>query len=473
MNRRGFLKMAGCSWAALTISGCAGITGQNTRKSRADRPNIVFIIVDDLGPFDLGCYGGNKHKIKTPNIDRMAAEGMRFTQAYSGCTVCAPARSTLMTGKHMGHTTVRGNTGGISLNADDVTVAQVLKQRGYATGGFGKWGIADVRTEGVPEKHGFDVFFGYYHQVHAHDYWTDYLWRNSEKVRMTGQVGSMERYTHNRILDETINFIKQNHDRPFFCYCPWAPPHGSYQIPDDEPALAEFKDKPWPEKKKIHAAMIRMIDRHTGRILDLIKDLGIDDNTFVFFCSDNGGYRGPDNFFDSNRHFRGEKTTLYEGGLRIPLIARAPGRIKPHTTSDLQCYFPDVMPTLAELAHAMQYLPDDIDGISMAPTLLGDGRKQDKHKYLYWEYPKYNWGKHKYVPGGPMVAVRMGNSKAVRDTFNGQFELYDLAADISEKNNVADKHPDVIGKMEAIAKEAHVDMQPQIEPEMPAGKYFR
>ena len=467
INRRSFLKIAGLSTASLALPGCMeGLL-------KTHRPvNIVFIIIDDLGPFDLGCYGGNKYGIKTPNIDRMAAEGIRFTQAYSGCTVCAPARSTLMTGKHMGHTTVRGNTGGISLKADDITIAQVLKKAGYATGGFGKWGIADVRTDGVPEKHGFDVFFGYYHQIHAHDYWTDYLWRNSKKVHMTGKKGSMERYTHNRIFNETIKFIKQNKNKPFFCYCPWTPPHGKYQIPDDEPALKEFENKPWPKKAKVLAAMIRMIDRHVGEVLHLIKNLGIDDNTIAFFCSDNGGHRAFENFFDSNGSFRGEKGTLYEGGLRIPLIVRAPGKIKPSTSSDLMCYFPDIMPTLAELAEASEYVPADIDGISIVPILTRKG-VQKKHKYLYWEYPKYDWVRNEYVPDGPQQAIRMENFKAVRLTFNGPFELYDLSTDISETNNIADKRPDIIARMEAIAKEAHEKAVPQVEPDMPDGKMYR
>lgn len=468
IDRRTLLKSLGVGAASIALPSASSAIARTL-----DKPNIVFIIVDDLGPFDLGCYGGNKHKIRTPNIDRMAAEGMRFTQAYSGCTVCAPARSTLMTGKHMGHTTVRGNTGGISLNADDITVADVLRKAGYATGGFGKWGIADVGTPGVPEEHGFDVFFGYYHQIHAHNYWTDYLWRNSEKVPMTGKRGSMERYTHNRIFAEAIDFIKQDRDKPFFCYCPWTPPHGSYQIPYDEPALAEFKDKPWPGKKKIHAAMIRMIDRHVGEILQLVKDLGIDNNTIVFFCSDNGGYRGRDNFFDSNRRFRGEKTTLYEGGLRIPFIVRAPGRIDPNTTSDLLCYFPDIMPTLAEFGCASKHVPEDIDGISIVPALMGKTDKQQEHEYLYWEYPRYDWRRRRYVPTGPEQAIRMGKWKAVRLTFEGPFELYNLETDISEKDNIAQKHPDIIARMKAIAKKEHTEAVPQIEPTMPQGKHFR
>ena len=473
MNRRKFLEFSGGSLFGLSFGGCLERTRTSGSDIKQTHPNIVFIMVDDLGFSDLGCYGGNKQGIKTPNIDRMAREGMRFTQAYSGCTVCAPARSTLMTGKHMGHTTVRGNTGGISLKDDDITIAQVLKKAGYATGGFGKWGIGDVGTEGVPEKHGFDVFFGYYHQIHAHNYWTDYLWRNSGKVSMTGEKGTMARYTHNRIFNETVKFIKENHDKRFFCYCPWTPPHGNYQLPDDEPASKEFKEKPWSDEAKVLAAMIRMIDRHVGEVLQLLKDLDIDEDTMVFFCSDNGGYRALDDFFNSNGPLRGQKGTLYEGGLRVPLIVRSPGRIRPSSRSDLLCYFPDIMATVAELAEAIEHVPTAIDGISIVPTLAGKDGIQKRHKYLYWEYPKYDWAKHRYVPTGPQQAVRMGKYKAVRFTFKGTFELYDLSTDVSETTNIAAKHPDIIAKMQAIASHAHEEPIPQIEPEMPEGKKFR
>jgi len=285
-DRRSFLKAFGIGAASLALEGCVSGSGQTSSSAAAKNPNIVFVIVDDMGWADLGCYGSRQ--IKTPNIDRMAAEGVRFTQAYSGCTVCAPARSVLMTGMHMGHTSVRGNTGGIPIRDEDVTVAEVLKRAGYATGGFGKWGLGDVQTPGVPEKHGFDEFFGYYHQVHAHDYWTQYLWRNSQKIPMTGDKGSAERYTHNRIFEQTLKFIRRNKNKPFFCYAPWTPPHGQYQIPESDPAWQMYKDKSWPRDAKVAAAMDTMIDRHVGELLDLLKELEIDERTIVFFCSDNG-----------------------------------------------------------------------------------------------------------------------------------------------------------------------------------------
>ncbi|MCK5173285.1 MAG: sulfatase-like hydrolase/transferase, partial [Planctomycetes bacterium] len=260
-SRRDFLRALGIGAISLSLGdvsiGAKGAVG---------RPNIVFIIVDDLGQYDLSCTGSSV--FKTPNIDRLAAEGIRFTEAYSGCTVCAPARSTLMTGLHMGHTTVRGNTGGISLRSEDVTIAEVLKKVGYTCGGFGKWGIGDVGTPGVPEENGFDVFFGYYHQVHAHTYYPRYLWRNSEKVPLAGnerpyvehnlkefradKLHTGEQFSHHLILEQAKDFIRENKDGPFFCYCPWTPPHGVYPKVPHEPAMKDFKDKPWPEEAKVY-----------------------------------------------------------------------------------------------------------------------------------------------------------------------------------------------------------------------------
>ena len=273
LDRRGFLKSAGLSAVSLTAAQWLLTAGaaqnrrlfknskfeiRNSKFRRRRQPNIIFIIVDDMGYYDLGCYGSKT--IKTPSIDRMAAESIRFTDAYSGATVCAPARSCLMTGYHMGHTSVRGNSGGIALLDDDVTVAEVLKKEGYVTGGFGKWGLGEVGTTGVPEKQGFDVFFGYYHQVHAHYYYTPYLWRNSKRVALPGNEGNKNaQYTHNEIFRETIQFIRENKDQPFFCYAPWTPPHGRYEFPDNDPAWEMYRNKPWPNDAKVVAAMDTMI----------------------------------------------------------------------------------------------------------------------------------------------------------------------------------------------------------------------
>jgi len=408
-------------------------------------------MLDELGYFELSCMG-NKY-LKTPNIDRMAAEGMRFTQALAGGPVCAPTRCVLMTGQHTGHCTVRMNSQVWPMRAEDVTVAEVLKRGGYATGGFGKWGCGDRGTTGAPELHGFDLFYGYYNQTHAHSFFPNYLVRNGEKVPLEGNTGDFykgKQFSHHLIFNESIKFICENKDRPFFCYCAWTPPHGQWGIPDDEPAWLEFKDKPWnvadkrPEDAKVYAAMVKMVDRQIGDILTLLKELAIEDNTIVFVCGDNGGRGGFGNFFDPNRHFRGQKGTLYEGGLRIPMIVRWPGRIKAGVVSDHLWYFPDVMPTLSELAGVD---PPENDGISIVPTLLGEdsaGRKQKLHEFLYWEHRGH-------------VAVRMGKYKAVKPGKNKPFELYDLDGDISEQNNIADKHPDILAKMKAYAEQSHTE----------------
>ena len=279
---------------ALAMHGAASLAAEG-RRAAGDRPNIVYVVIDELGYFELSSMGNDK--LKTPCIDRMAQQGMRFTQALAGGCVCAPTRSTLMTGQHLGHTSVRTNPGGVALRADDVTVAEVLKRAGYATGGFGKWGVGDRGTTGVPENHGFDLFFGYYHQVHAHSYFPLYLLRNSEKVMLDGNTGDFptgKQFSHHLIFAEAMKFIRANKDRPFFCYCPWTPPHGRWGMPEDEPAWQQFKDKPWQagqntENAKMYAAMVHMVDRNVGEILALLKDLDLDENTIVFVSGDNGG----------------------------------------------------------------------------------------------------------------------------------------------------------------------------------------
>ncbi|MGB2809817.1 MAG: arylsulfatase [Sedimentisphaerales bacterium] len=475
MDRRSFLKTVGLGTASLLMHGCEGPSRRPADTApadiiSADGPNIVFIIVDDMGWMDLGCYG-SRH-IKTPNINMMAVEGMRFMQAYSGCTVCAPARSVLMTGLHMGHTSVRGNTGGIPLLDEDITVAELLKRVGYTTGGFGKWGLGEVGTTGVPEKQGFDEFFGYYHQVHAHDYWTPYLWQNSQKVPITGEQGTAERYSHNWIFMKTLDFISRNKDRRFFCYAPWTPPHGKYQIPESDPAWQMYKDKPWPQNAKVAAAMDTMLDRHVGQLLTLLKELNLDERTIVFFVSDNGAAQRFDGVLDSCGPLRGSKRSMYEGGIRVPMIVRWPGRIKPATMSNLPCYFADVMPTLLDLAGVSKITPSNTDGLSIVPTLTGQAEKQKKHEFMYWEWHKYNWGKRKNIPDGLMQAVRMGDWKAVRHSSNVPFELYNLNRDISEKANLAANYPDIIAQIENFVATARTDPRPQIEPQKPAGRQY-
>jgi len=403
---------------AAGVSGLAMAPGAIAQNSPERKPNIIFIMVDDMGYHDLGCFGSKT--ILTPNIDRMCAEGVKFTDCYSGDTVCAPARSTLMTGTHKGHTPVRGNSGGIPLLPEDITVAEVLKKAGYSTGGFGKWGLGNQGKLGAAEKQGFDLFYGYYNQWHAHTYYT-HLFRNSEKVELNG------RYTHHAIYDETVAFIRANKDRPFFCYCPWTPPHAAYQIPDDEPAWVLYKDKPWGHAEKVVAAMDSMMDRQVGEILALLKELGIDEHTIVFFTSDNGAARRFDGVHNSCGDMTGHKRSMNEGGIRVPMVVRWPGKIAAGSASDLPWYFPDVMPTLAELAGVSHEVPEDIDGISIVPTLLGRGQ-QKKHEFLFWS-------------AGSTRAVRVGTWKGIGQP--GKIRLYDLSQDIGEKVDLAGKYPEV------------------------------
>ena len=452
LRRRDFLQMSG---AGLVLAAAGSLARGADKTDDKSKPNIVYMMCDELGYYELSCMG-HSH-FKTPNADRLASEGVRFSQALAGSSVCAPTRGVLMTGKHSGHTSVRKNDGGTALRADEVTVAAVLKDAGYATGGFGKWGCGGRGSTGVPEKHGFELFVGYYDQVHAHSYYPPYIVRNSKELPLAGNSGggSGETYSHYVIMDEAKKFIRTNKDRPFFCYLPITPPHGMFSIPDDDPAWKQFKDKTWPEPARRYAAMVNMLDRQLGEIRSLLKELKLDKNTIIFFCGDNGGmdyfrskdhprgFHGPNVNPKTGVAFRGQKGHLYEGGLRIPMIAHWPGRIKPGRLSDFLWYFPDVLPTLAELAGGKP--PKDIDGISIVPELIGEkaaGRKQKLHKYLYWEI-------------GRQRAVRMKNWKAIDPNSKGDWELYDLDKDIEEKTDIADKHPDILAKMKGFAKQAH------------------
>jgi len=483
IDRRRFLRAAGVSALAapFLIRGSLGAAAQR-------KPNIVFIMADDLGLRHLGCYGGTK--IRTPNIDRLAAEGIRFTETYAGCTVCAPSRSTLMTGKHNGHAPVRGNSGGISLRDEDVTLAEVLKEAGYATGGFGKWGLGEIGTAGVPFKQGFDEFVGYYHQIHAHFYYPEYLWKNDIKWPLPGNQaggrlpgdahGMRNQYAPDEILDHALHFIRANADRPFFCYVPTVIPHVELAVPlesakEYEGAFGE--EEPFYDRRPgyqgsetpmaTYAAMITHMDRNVGKVLDLLKELNLEEDTIVFFTSDNGAQgsygRGTRRFFeefDPMNPYRSTKGSMYEGGLRVPMIARWPGRIQAGAVDDRTAwYFPDVMPTLAELAGGSA--PDDIDGISMAPALLG--RKQTAHEYLYWEIDSYR---------GLRQALRMGNWKAVRETGGGKVELFDLDTDPGEKNDLAVSKPAVMKKIERILDTCRTEPMPQVEPKRVQGRNY-
>ena len=419
------------------------------------KPNIVYIMVDELGYYEPAFMGGKN--IRTPILDQMAAEGMTFRNLFGGSSVCAPTRCTFLTGKHSGHTSVRSNGGGTPLRADEETIASMLKPLGYATGGYGKWGCGGRDSTGVPERHGFDEFLGYYDQVHAHSYYPPYLIRNSVEVPLAGNEGLSKgsTYSHYVIHDAALEFIRANKDQPFFAYLPYTPPHGLFDIPDDDPAWKFYKDQPWPEQARRYAAMVTMIDRQVGEVLALLKELNLDDNTVVFFSGDNGGNdyfksaKYPRGVHSANKdpqsgvEFRGTKGTLYEGGLRIPFVARWPGRIRPGSISNHLAYFPDILPTVAELTGATP--PSDIDGISIVPELVGEaaaGRTQAIHEFLYWEFR--GW-----------TAVREGNWRAVRRKPDAQWELYDLLKDPSESNDLAAGQPKILANLIANAKSAH------------------
>ena len=419
------------------------------------RPNVIHIMLDELGYYEPGFMGNTN--IRTPNVDKMAAEGVIFKNLLAGAPCCAPTRCCLLTGKHGGHTSVRTNPGGTPLRAEEETIASMLKKRGYATGGFGKWGCGGRGSTGVPEKHGFDLFVGYYDQVHAHSYYPPYLVRNSEEMPLPGNAGgrSGQTYSHYVLFDEAKKFIRANKDRPFFCYLPVTPPHGMHDIPDADPAWALFKDQPWPEDAKRYAAMVALVDRNVGEVLAMLKEFGLDEDTILFFCGDNGGmdyfrdaahprgFHAPNVDPKTGKTFRGQKGNLYEGGLRIPMIVRWPGKIRPGRVSDFLWYFPDFLPTAAELAGAAA--PKDIDGLSIVPELLGEaaaGRKQPAHEFLYWEL-------------GGHTAVRREQWKAVQPGKNKAWELYDLAQDLEEQHDLAAQQPDVLAKMKAIAEQSH------------------
>lgn len=415
------------------------------------RPNIVFILADDLGYGDLGAYG--QRQIRTPRLDEMARGGMRFTQHYSGAPVCAPSRSVLMTGLHMGHTTIRGNFGRgpggenvrIPLRAEDVTVAEIMKQAGYTTGVFGKWGLGEDGTAGVPNAQGFDRFFGYLNQAAAHSYYPDFLWRNRRKVPLAAnRDGRRGQYSHDLIADSSIAFIEQNRHEPFFLYLAYTLPHALMEVPHDS-VLASYLAQGFPEKEATYAAMVSRLDRDVGRVLDKLKELGLDRNTLVIFASDNGPHRedgyNPE-YFDGNGPLRGIKRDLYEGGMRVPMIAYWPGRVRPGSQSDHISGFQDFLPTAAELAGVAA---PRTDGISYLPTLTG--RPQPEHEYLYWEF----------YEGGPAQAVRLGRWKAVRKPgFTGTIELYDLQTDLGERRDLASGHPDLVKRITSIMEREHV-----------------
>lgn len=448
------------TWRHFCFSCVLALLGVQALGDDITRPNVIYIMADELGYFEPGFMGGKN--ILTPNLDQMAKEGMVFDSLFAGSSVCAPTRCCFLTGKHSGHTSVRANGGGTPLRSGEITIASLLKPLGYATGGFGKWGCGGRDSTGVPEDHGFDVFLGYYDQVHAHSYYPPYLIQNSEEVPLAGNHGNSDgsTYSHYVIHNAAIQFIRDHATEPFFAYLPYTPPHGIFDIPDNDPAWSLYKDKPWPPQAQRYAAMVTMIDRQVGEILQLLKELNIDDNTLVFFSGDNGGA----DYFSSKAHprgihlanknpstgveYRGKKGNLYEGGLRIPFVARWPGHIPAGSRSDFLGYFPDIMPTIAEATGAET--PQECDGISLIPELLGTkhaGRKQKQHQYLYWEIN--GW-----------TAIRQGDWRAVLPKNSDSWELYNLADDPSESHDLAATSADRLEKLIALAISAHTPVQP-------------
>jgi arylsulfatase A-like enzyme len=465
MNRRDFLITIGAGALTATISGCKNGPARG-RADKPPRPNIIFILADDLGYGDLGCYG--QKEIATPNIDRIAAEGMRFTDHYAGSTVCAPSRCSLMTGLHTGHCWIRGNAL-IPLRPSDVTVAELLKKAGYTTGIIGKWGLGEAGTTGIPNKKGFDYWFGYLNQRHAHNYYPEFLWRNQEKIAVLGnqlpsessvedRIGGWGRsvkqttYSDDLFTKEALAFVEQNQDKPFFLYLAYTVPHANNEAGQngmEVPSLGQYADKDWPPPQKGHAAMITRMDGDIGKLMAKLKELGIDDNTLVMFSSDNGPHKeggGDPNFFKSSGPLLGYKRDLYEGGIRVPMLARWPGKIKAGSVTSHTSAFWDFLPTCCELVGIET--PKGTDGISILPTLLGQPEKQKKHEFLYWEF--HEQGKKQAVRTGDWKGIRLNVAKNP----DGPIELYNLKADIDEQKNIATEHTEVTEKIKEFLKAA-------------------
>jgi arylsulfatase A len=462
MRRRQFLS---------TLAAAPAVLGQKRRP-----PNIVWLMADDMAYADAGCYG--QTVIRTPFIDSLARDGMQFTDAYAGSTVCAPSRSVLLTGKHTGHTSIRSNPGGVFLLDSDVTIGEVLKPAGYTSGCFGKWGLGDIGTPGVPWKQGFDQFFGYLHQAHAHYFYPPYLYENDRQVDLPANKGLKKgTFSHDLIVDKSLEFIRKNRNRPFFMYGAYTLPHWEPQVPAESmaPYRGKFaEDRPFVDKagrlneqKETYAAycgMISHLDREVGRVLSLLRKLDLAENTIVFFTSDNGGAsRSWDTGNKLNNYgpFRGRKTTLYEGGLRVPMLARWPGRIEAGRRSTFPWMFMDALPTFAELADTAA--PDGIDGFSVLPTLLG--RTQKPHEYLYWENPVFNSPTMTYAEGTPPQAIRFADMKAVRPKTDGPIELYSLTHDPGEKEDLWESaQPAMRDRIEALFRRARTEPRSQSQP---------
>ncbi len=457
------LDRAGASWPLLCALVPLCLTGASAAGAQAaatDRkPNIVWIMADDIGYGDLGCYG--QKRIATPNIDRLATEGTRFTQFYAGCAVCAPSRNVLMTGQHTGHVQIRGNAK-VNLRPEDITVAQTLKQANYATGLIGKWGLGSEGSDGVPTKKGFDYFFGYIDQTHAHNYYPTFLVRNDQRVPLRnvvpnpgpygqGVATTKLDYSADLIGADAVKFIQDHKDGPFYLYFSPTLPHANdearangLEIPD----LGRYAKENWPDTEKGYAAMVTLFDKQVGDIVTKLKQLGLAENTIIFVTSDNGPHAegGHDaKFFNSSGPLRGIKRDLYEGGIREPMIIRWPGRVAAGAVSNQVGWFADFLPTAAEIAGVRA--PENIDGISLLPAILGHTAAQKPHDHLYWEF----------YEGASSQAIRLGDWKAVRSPMlTGKIQLFDLGTDIAEAHDISADHPDLVARVTALMEKDHV-----------------
>jgi arylsulfatase A len=462
--------------SALSLLMIIGVSAKSSGIKDSKQPNIIYILADDLGYADLSCYG--QTNFSTPNIDKLAQSGMKFTQHYSGCTVCAPSRSALMTGQHTGHTFIRGNRevqpeGQYPLKAKAVTMAEVLQKAGYVTGGFGKWGLGYPGSEGDPNNQGFDEFYGYNCQRMGHNYYPFHMWHNQEKIALKGNEGKkIEEYGPEVIQKEALKFLEKNKDKPFFMYYPSIIPHAELFAPEEY--MEKYRGKFNPEKKykgvdegkyyktggygsqpeshAAFAAMVDYLDFQVGEIVAKLKELGIYNNTLIIFTSDNGPHMegGADpKYFNSNGVFKGFKRDLYEGGIRVPMIAVWDGKIQPGTKSDHISAFWDVFPTVAEITRTST--PDNIDGISFLPTLLG--KKQKQHDYLYWEF--HERGGRKALRKGDWKLVHYNVLKADQMTT----ELYNLKTDPGEENNVVKSNPEILKELLELMNSARTESE--------------
>ena len=434
-----------------TGSGVASAVAAHAQGS-AKKPNILFILADDLGFGDLGCYG--QQSIQTPNIDRLAAEGVRFTQAYAGSTVCAPSRCSLMTGLHTGHARTRGNQyPDLPLRPQDLTVAEVMKQTGYWTGLIGKWSLGQLGSTGYPPRKGWDEWFGYFSQTHAHNYYPEHLLENDRSYLLRGNTGTQRKeYAPDVFTQRALQFLDSKSEQPFLLHVCYTTPHANnemgrdtgngMEVPSDEP----YSRKPWPQTEKNFAAMITRMDADIGKLLAKLDQNGQAENTLVILASDNGPHQEgghKSGHFESSGPLRRIKRDLYEGGIRVPAIMKWPGKIQPGRVSDQVWAFWDFLPTAAEIAGVPA--PAGTDGISILPTLLGKPKKQ--HEYLYWEFHERGFDQ----------AVRLGDWKGVRSGRQGAIELYDLGADVSERKNVAADHPETADRIRRIMETARTD----------------